>query len=38
MLKHGYKKSTIAPFAIYYNNAQEHPENKFIVDLCIPIL
>jgi len=38
MLKHGYQKSTIAPFEIYYNNAQEHPENKFIVDLCIPIL
>jgi AraC family transcriptional regulator len=38
MLKYGYQKSTIAPFEIYYNNAQEHPENKFIVDLCIPIL
>jgi AraC family transcriptional regulator len=38
MLKHGYQKSTIAPFEIYYNYAQEHPENKFIVDLCIPIL
>ena len=38
MLENGYQKSTIAPFEIYYNNAQEHPENKFIVDLCIPIL
>tara|TARA_B110000091_G_scaffold2744_1_gene2633 strand:- start:153 stop:617 length:465 start_codon:yes stop_codon:yes gene_type:complete len=38
MLKNGYKKSTIAPFEIYYNNAKEHPEKKFIVDLCIPIL
>jgi AraC family transcriptional regulator len=38
MLKAGCKKSAIDPFEIYYNNAQEHPENKFIVDLCIPIL
>ena len=38
MVEKGYKKSETAPFEIYYNNAAEHPENKFIVDLCIPIL
>ena len=38
MLENGNQKSTIDPFEIYYNNAKEHPENKFIVDLCIPIL
>lgn len=38
MIEKGYKKSDIAPFEIYYNNAEDHPENKFIVDLCIPIL
>lgn len=38
MIENGYKKSEIAPFEIYYNNAAEHPKNKFIVDLCIPIL
>ena len=38
MTENGYKKSTIDPFEIYYNNAAEHPENKFIIDLCIPIL
>lgn len=38
MIENGYKKSDIDPFEIYYNNAAEHPENKFIVDLCIPIL
>lgn len=38
MVENGYNKSEIAPFAIYYNNATEHPENKFIVDLCIPIV
>lgn len=38
MIENGYKKSELAPFEIYYNNATEHPKNKFIVDLCIPIL
>ena len=38
MIENGYKKSDIDPFEIYYNNAAEHQENKFIVDLCIPIL
>ena len=38
MVENGYKKTTIDPFEIYYNNAQEHPENKFIVDVCIPVL
>ena len=38
MTEHGYKKGENDPFEIYYNNATEHPENKFIVDLCIPIL
>ncbi len=38
MSENGYKKSEQDPFEIYYNNAQEHPENKFIVDICIPIV
>jgi len=38
MSENGYKKRDQDPFEIYYNNAQEHPENKFIVDLCIPVL
>ncbi len=38
MVENGYKKSEVDPFEIYYNNASEHPENKFIVDLCIPII
>lgn len=38
MKENGYKKSEFDPFEIYYNNAAEHPKNKFIVDLCIPIL
>ncbi|MDD7914677.1 AraC family transcriptional regulator [Polaribacter ponticola] len=38
MIENGHKKSEVDPFEVYYNNAAEHPENKFIVDLCIPIL
>ena len=38
MTENGYRKADKDPFEIYYNNAVEHPENKFIVDLCIPIL
>ncbi|PQJ78635.1 GyrI-like domain-containing protein [Polaribacter porphyrae] len=38
MTENGYKKSTLNPFEIYYNDASNHPENKFIVGLCIPIL
>ena len=38
MTENGYKKGTQDPFEIYYNNCQDHPENKFIVDMCIPIV
>lgn len=38
MSENGYKKSDQDPFEIYYNNCQDHPENKFIVDICIPIV
>ena len=38
MSENGYQKDDKDPFEIYYNNAAEHPENKFIVDLCIPVL
>lgn len=37
MNENGYKKSTANPFEIYHNDFREHPENKFIVDLYIPI-
>ena len=38
MSENGYKKAENEPFEIYHNNYLEHPENKFIVDLCIPVL
>ncbi len=37
MNENGYKKANKDPFGIYYNNFNEHPEKKAIVDLCIPI-
>ena len=37
MNENGYKKADRYPFEIYYNNMNEHPEKKCIVDLCIPI-
>lgn len=37
MNENGYKKADREPFEIYYNNYNEHPERKAIVDFCIPI-
>ena len=37
MNEHGYKKSQENPFEIYHNDFRQHPENKFVVDLYIPI-
>jgi AraC family transcriptional regulator len=37
MSEQGYKKADRLPYEIYYNNPAEHPENKCIVELCIPV-
>lgn len=37
MSEKGYKKSADYPFEIYHNDYRQHPEQKCIVDLCIPI-
>lgn len=37
MNENGYKRADRNPFEIYYNNYNEHPEKKCIVDLIIPI-
>ncbi|WP_299683569.1 AraC family transcriptional regulator [uncultured Dokdonia sp.] len=37
MNENGYKKSSGNPYEIYHNDYREHPENKFIVDLYIPV-
>lgn len=38
MNERGHKKSEASPFEVYHNNYQEHPEQKCIVDLVIPIV
>lgn len=37
MNENGYKKAARDPFEFLYNNYNEHPEKKCIVDLCIPV-
>ncbi|WP_303316456.1 AraC family transcriptional regulator [Flavivirga abyssicola] len=37
MNENGYKKAEVSPFEVYHNDFREHPENKCIVDLHIPI-
>ncbi|MCT4663737.1 MAG: AraC family transcriptional regulator [Flavobacteriales bacterium] len=33
----GYEMAEAQPFEIYQNDYRTHPENKFILDICIPI-
>lgn len=38
MAENKFRKADGNPFELYRNNPSTHPENKCIVDLCIPIL
>lgn len=33
----GYQPADGNPYELYLNNREEHPEKKFIVDICIPV-
>lgn len=33
----GYQPGDNYPYELYHNNHEEHPEKKFIVDICIPV-
>jgi AraC family transcriptional regulator len=33
----GYQPADGNPYELYHNNHEEHPEKKFIVDICIPV-
>jgi len=35
--ENGYSTSGSKPYEIYYNDFRKHPEQKFILDICIPI-
>ena len=37
MNENGYSRADGNAFEIYHNDYREHPENKFVVDFCIPI-
>ncbi|MBD81494.1 MAG: AraC family transcriptional regulator [Crocinitomicaceae bacterium] len=37
MNENGYSISDQNPYEIYYNDYREHPERKFILDICIPV-
>lgn len=37
MKEQGYSISESNPYEVYYNDYHEHPEKKFILDLCIPV-
>ncbi|WP_025742935.1 AraC family transcriptional regulator [Aquimarina pacifica] len=38
MNENGYKKRAENPFEIYHNDFRQHPQNKCIVDMCIPVV
>lgn len=38
MNQQGYTKAEHEPFEIYHNDFNEHPQQKCIVDLCIPVV
>lgn len=33
----GYQPADGYPYELYHNNHEDHPEKKFIVDICIPV-
>ncbi len=33
----GYQPADGHPYELYHNNHEEHPEKKFILDICIPV-
>ena len=33
----GYQPADANPYELYHNNHEEHPQKKFIVDICIPV-
>jgi len=33
----GYQPADASPYELYHNHHEDHPEKKFIVDICIPV-
>ncbi len=37
MNEQGYSKADSTPYEVYHNDYKQHPEQKFILDICIPV-
>lgn len=37
MNENGFSRSEQNPYEVYHNDYREHPEQKFILDICIPV-
>lgn len=37
MSESGYQPDDKYPYELYHNNHEEHPERKFVVDICVPV-
>lgn len=37
LTKSGYQPADAFPYELYHNNHEEHPEKKFILDICMPV-
>lgn len=35
--ENGYQPGNGSTYELYYNDHNEHPEKKFILDICIPV-
>lgn len=33
----GFQPREASPYEVYHNDASQHPEHKFIIDICIPV-
>ena len=37
LAEEGYQPTDGLPYELYHNDEKEHPEKKFIVDICVPV-
>lgn len=37
MAQHGYAGDDRVPFEVYLNNCADHPEGRFVVEICVPV-
>ncbi|MCL3781945.1 AraC family transcriptional regulator [Prolixibacteraceae bacterium JC049] len=37
IFENGYQPADLPPYQLHHNDFQQHPERKFIVDICVPV-